>query len=207
MDYKILFNRTLISLIFVFCYSLISFYNFQYIFYLILLIYFFILVELYLYFKKYKILIMLYILLSFVSFLYVDLNDSNFIKFNLMIITVISFDSFSYLFGKLYGKNKLMITISPNKTIEGLIGGIIFSFIFSVIYLIFFKINITIFNFIFIILLIASSFCGDILESIFKRINKLKNSSNFLFSHGGFFDRFDSFVLCIIVYSFFNRFV
>ena len=63
------------------------------------------------------------------------------------------------------------------------------------------KINIYLFTTIIIIL----SFLGDVIESYFKRINNLKNSSNFLPGHGGFFDRFDSFILCISLYSIINN--
>ena len=59
----------------------------------------------------------------------------------------------------------------------------------------------------FVILIIISSFFGDVFESIFKRLNHLKNSSNFLLSHGGFFDRFDSFILCIITFSLYETFI
>ena len=48
---------------------------------------------------------------------------------------------------------------------------------------------------------------GDIIESIFKRFNNLKNSSNLLPGHGGFFDRFDSFIFAIIPYSLLQSFV
>ena len=47
-------------------------------------------------------------------------------------------------------------------------------------------------------MIILSSFTGDIIESFFKRKNNIKNSSNFLPGHGGFFDRFDSFIFSVI---------
>ena len=53
-----------------------------------------------------------------------------------------------------------------------------------------------------------SAFVGDILESIFKRNSNIKNSSNFLPGHGGFFDRFDSFLMSInslCLYSYFFK--
>ena len=75
-----------------------------------------------------------------------------------------------------------------------------FMFMISLFYVIInYEINNSIIYF--IICIIISSFFGDVFESIFKRLNNLKNSSNFLFSHGGFFDRFDSFILSIFTFS------
>ena len=53
---------------------------------------------------------------------------------------------------------------------------------------------------------ILFSLLGDLLQSFFKRKNNIKDSSNFLPGHGGFFDRFDSFLSSIILlfgYSYF----
>ena len=79
-----------------------------------------------------------------------------------------------------------------------MIGGILLSNIFSISYLLFFNKNIFFNNIFLINFIIIFAFIGDILESYFKRKNKLKNSSNFLPGHGGFFDRLDSFILAII---------
>ena len=118
-----------------------------------------------------------------------------------MILCIISFDVFSYVFGSLFGKNKLFKYISPNKTVEGLICGILLSLLSIFIYCILLNIsfNLKIISFTFLTILL--SFLGDIIESVFKRLNEIKNSSNFLPGHGGFFDRFDSFILNIISYS------
>ena len=198
MDYNNFINRSLISISFLFIYIILSFYNFQYILYLIYIIFIVIFIEVYLNFKKYKLLIFTYLLSSLIciSFSEISLN-----KFNLMIITVISFDIFSYIIGINFGKRKLLKIISPNKTIEGFLGGIIFSFIISLLYIYLFNTRINAITLIFISVLIISSFVGDIIESIFKRINNIKNSSNYLPGHGGFFDRFDSFIFCIFPYT------
>ena len=45
------------------------------------------------------------------------------------------------------------------------------------------------------------SFIGDIFESYCKRKNNIKNSSELIPGHGGVFDRFDSFMFSIIIYS------
>ena len=115
------------------------------------------------------------------------------------IFTVIVFDTFSYIIGKSIGKNKL-IYISPNKTVEGLIGGIILSLLLSIILANFLNFNIQLELVFFIILIILSAFVGDLIESYFKRKNNLKNSSELIPGHGGVFDRFDSFLFSIIIY-------
>ena len=45
---------------------------------------------------------------------------------------------------------------------------------------------------------IKNTLFGDLIQSFFKRKNNIKDSSNFLPGHGGFFDRFDSFISSII---------
>lgn len=41
---------------------------------------------------------------------------------------------------------------------------------------------------------------GDLLCSYFKRVNQIKDYSNFIPGHGGIIDRLDSFILTIVVY-------
>ena len=160
-----------------------------------------ILLEVWLNFKKYKIFIFTYLSISFIALFYIDFEEEYYSKFNLMIIIIVSFDIFSYLVGSFTGKIKLSRFISPNKTLEGLLGGFFMSIIISIIFSYFFNIIIDLNLLIFIILIIISAFLGDMVESIFKRLNFIKNSSNYIPGHGGFFDRFDSFVLSIFVYS------
>ena len=77
--------------------------------------------------------------------------------------------------------------------------GLLYSYIF--------KIDLNINLILFIIIIVISSFIGDVIESYFKRTNNIKNSSSFLPGHGGFFDRFDSFILTIIVYNVSSKFI
>jgi phosphatidate cytidylyltransferase len=119
--------------------------------------------------------------------------------FNILIFVIILFDSFSYFTGLLFGKRYIFKKISPKKTLEGYLGGGFFTNIIIITFLLLFKDNINIIN---ILLLINSiiifSIAGDLTQSFFKRINNIKNSSSYLPGHGGFFDRFDSFIPSII---------
>tara|TARA_B100000575_G_scaffold289957_1_gene292721 strand:+ start:1345 stop:1881 length:537 start_codon:yes stop_codon:yes gene_type:complete len=174
--------------------------------YLILIIYLLILLEVILYFKNLKFLLITYILLSFITTFNISFTIDEFLKFNYFILIIITFDIFSYFFGKIFGKTKIL-QVSPNKTLEGFLGGLITTYVFCYIYLIYFnlKINFTLILITSLILIFA--FIGDIIESFFKRKNYLKNSSNFIPGHGGVFDRFDSFLCSIIIYSFTSNFL
>ena len=203
MVYNNFITRSFVSIIFLIIYFFLLFYKFEFVFYLITIIYFLIFIEVYNNFHKFKIFIYMYLIFSFIFFLLVDFKNINLLIFNLMIITIISFDIFSYIFGKIFGRLKILKFISPKKTLEGLVGGTIFSIIISLFYSIIFKININFYLLLLIFIFIFSAFIGDVIQSIFKRLNNLKNSSNFLPGHGGFFDRFDSFIFTLITYSLF----
>ena len=194
------FLRLLFSAIFLTVYLIFSFISFQYVFYLICLVYFFILIEIFLYFNNYKILPLIYVIISFIFFIYIDFSKEIFLTFNLFILIVITFDIFSYIIGKTFGKNKLS-KISPNKTYEGLLGGLIASFSISLLFTYIIYLYVDFKLIIFIIVIILTAFMGDIIESFFKRKNNLKNSSELIPGHGGVFDRFDSFLFSIIFYS------
>ena len=200
MVYSNFILRLLFSILFLISYFIISSINFNLIFYLILLIYIAIILEVYIFFKTYKLFPIIYIFISVIFFFTIDFNDEKFISFNIYIFIIITFDIFSYLIGKIFGKNQL-IKISPNKTIEGFLGGFILSFISTIFILIFLNNSLSLNTIFFILIIILSAFTGDIIESYFKRKNNLKNSSNLIPGHGGVFDRFDSFLFSIISYS------
>ena len=192
---RLLFSGFFISIYFIFVYV-----NFKYVQYLIFLIYILIFIEIYLYFKLFKFLPIFYIFISFVFFITIDFDKVILLNFNLFILIVISFDIFSYVIGKNFGKNNFT-KLSPNKTYEGLFGGFLSSFFLSLLFAFIFEITVNIELILYIFFIILSAFIGDIIESYFKRKNNLKNSSEFIPGHGGVFDRFDSFLFSIIIYS------
>ena len=199
MDYKSLIIRLSTS-IFLICFLIyLLLFNDELIQLFFNIIYIIILFEILLFFKHniYKYILYLYIIISFIgmNFFFSFYFDNLFFIF--MILSIASFDTFSYIFGSLFGKKKIFNKISPNKTYFGLFSG----FICAIFCTFLFNLYFDLFSFkmyLFIILsFIFLSFIGDMIESKFKRISNLRNSSNFLPGHGGFFDRFDSFILCI----------
>jgi len=201
MVYNNFFFRFIFGFILITLYWFISSYSNDYILILSFVIYFLILIEILLFFKENKFIAIIYILLSFLFFITYFKYYFNINEFNYFLTIIISFDIFSYLIGKLIGKNIILEKISPKKTYEGLIGGIILS---NILILIIYNNNYNFIYFLFTNFIILFSFLGDIIESKLKRLNNLKNSSNLLPGHGGFFDRFDSFILSIIVLSLYN---
>lgn len=103
-------------------------------------------------------------------------------------------DTGAWFFGKNFGKNKLWPKVSPNKTIEGLVGGSLTSGVIGgIFYLILFK-NMSVQLFIFFVFLGVMSQVGDLIQSKLKRQCEIKDSSNLIPGHGGVYDRIDSLV-------------
>jgi len=152
--------------------------------------------------KNYIYLIGLLILLFFfLSLLKIyNLEDYN-LKFLWLILIAWLTDIGGYIFGKLFGGPKL-IKISPNKTWSGAFGSLILS---QFACLIFFLDSNYIFNFnifLFQFLLSVIGQIGDILMSYIKRINDMKDTSNFIPGHGGFLDRVDGLIWIFIFGNF-----
>ena len=108
-------------------------------------------------------------------------------------------DSFAYLVGMKFGKHKLAPTISPKKTIEGLIGGLAAAILVMVIYSLVlqfgfgFRVN-YIFAVIYAIIGTAAGVFGDLCFSVIKRQTGIKDYGNLIPGHGGIMDRFDSMI-------------
>ena len=102
-------------------------------------------------------------------------------------------DSGAYAFGTLFGKHKLPLTASPNKTYEGLIGACIGSFIGIIIAKLIFLETLTATHMIALaIVMFLVGQLGDLSESLLKRDAKVKDTDYSIPGHGGVLDRFDS---------------
>ena len=115
-------------------------------------------------------------------------------------------DTFAYLVGRKLGKTKLFQSVSPNKTWEGFFGGLVFTLILSIILNQWIDTKI---NIIFAMAFIASVLgtIGDLVQSSVKRYFTVKDSGNALPGHGGFWDRYDSFIfICPYIYLLYTFF-
>lgn len=144
-----------------------------------------------------------YVVLPFFFLILLPFIESNYNPY-LIIYTILIIwtnDSFAFLVGKNFGKNKLFERISPKKTIEGFIGGLFFAIVLGGV-VGFYSNEFSVFNWI-VIAVIISVFgtLGDLVESKFKRQAKVKDSGTIMPGHGGLLDRLDSlFFLAPFVY-------
>ncbi|YCO04437.1 phosphatidate cytidylyltransferase [Vibrio sp. VNB-15] len=112
-------------------------------------------------------------------------------------------DSGAYFAGKSMGKRKMAPHVSPNKTIEGLIGGIIAALLVGWLFAGWFDIQFTspIHMVIITLITVVISVLGDLVESMFKRVSGIKDSSNIIPGHGGILDRVDSLTAAFPVFA------
>jgi phosphatidate cytidylyltransferase len=109
-------------------------------------------------------------------------------------------DSGAYFTGRLIGKHKLCPGVSPNKTIEGLLGGVVFAcaagwayYTFGSRALFSAPVNISLMGIVLLgIVLTLFGLVGDLLESVFKRETGHKDSGKLLPGLGGLWDVTDS---------------
>lgn len=138
--------------------------------------------------------------LPFISLLRDSHNGHWMMLFCFMIIW--STDTWALFGGRWIGRTPLS-TISPQKTVEGSLVGLIMSLILVCIYIVLRGVPFWPY-FIAGILISVVSQMGDLHESLVKRILKVKDSSQLLPGHGGFYDRADStlFVMPLVYYFF-----
>ena len=112
-------------------------------------------------------------------------------------------DISAYFCGRAWGKHPMAPAISPKKTIEGAFGAYVIVIIFFALTYVFCVQQNVFTNYLFdnagflwgiatLAVLVALSIAGDLWESMLKRLVGIKDSSNLLPGHGGFFDRMDA---------------
>jgi len=134
-----------------------------------------------------------YALLPALALLWVRERDAHGLYLLIWVFIVTwSTDIGAYFAGRTFGKRKLAPTISPNKTVEGLLGGIASAALFGGAWTIATGLGTAL-----IVLapvLAVAAQAGDLFESGMKRRAGVKDSGVWLPGHGGALDRLDGLV-------------
>lgn len=110
-------------------------------------------------------------------------------------------DAGAYFAGRFFGRHKLAPVISPNKTIEGVVGGVLGATVGMVVYalvvdLCFKDIQVSyVYAVIYGVLGSLGAVFGDLCFSIIKRQTGIKDYGSLFPGHGGVLDRFDSMMI------------
>ncbi len=145
----------------------------------------------------------LFIGMSFNLAIIIRNYDLMYLVYILLITTVT--DTFALVTRKLVRKHKLKKKVSPNKTIEGLMGGLTFGVIVATTFyhqVINPELSLVMISAI-TLLLAAIGQMGDLVFSSIKRYYDKKDFSNLIPGHGGILDRIDSIVFVILAFILF----
>lgn len=111
--------------------------------------------------------------------------------FYLLLLTQAN-DVAQYLWGKLLGKRKALPTVSPNKTVEGLLGGMLTTTLLAWLLAPWFTPMGTLHALLSGVAISLFGFVGDVVISAVKRDIGVKDAGSLLPGHGGILDRLDS---------------
>lgn len=111
----------------------------------------------------------------------------------LLLIIVMSGDTGAFYVGSSLGKRKLYPIVSPNKSVEGMIGGLAGSIVGALLACATFFPELTPAKAVVAAILVGLvGQLGDLFESLLKRSFAVKDSGNLFPGHGGMLDRLDS---------------
>ena len=147
---------------------------------------------------------------SHVAYLLVlPLGDATDTGFGLMLFLIMMTqlnDVCQYLFGKLFGRRKIIPAVSPNKTWAGFIGGLVSVTVLSGLLGPFLTPMDFQFSLMAGFIIGLSGFFGDVTISSVKRDLKIKDSGQLLPGHGGILDRIDSLMFTAPLFFHFVRY-
>jgi phosphatidate cytidylyltransferase len=124
-----------------------------------------------------------------------------------LLVTVAN-DAGAYYCGRHLGRHKLYERVSPKKTLEGSAGGLAAGMLVGSLFGLLFLETVSAGCLIllsFVLALVGQ--IGDLIESLIKRMNGVKDSSNILPGHGGILDRLDSLLFVFPVLWFFVNWI
>ncbi|QPD05066.1 MAG: Phosphatidate cytidylyltransferase [Candidatus Nitrospira kreftii] len=102
-------------------------------------------------------------------------------------------DTGAYYAGTLWGKHPLLPSISPKKTVEGVLGGLVLAVGVAFLAQQWFTSELSLADAVILGLLLTTvGLLGDLFESMIKRRTGVKDSGGILPGHGGMLDRLDS---------------
>jgi phosphatidate cytidylyltransferase len=131
------------------------------------------------------------------------LPDGIFLIFFVVLVTWAG-DTGAYYAGMSMGRTPLAPSISPNKTVEGLLGGCLLAVMIALIARAWFIPSFTILDAVMLgLVLTVVGLIGDLSESMFKRSAGVKDSGGLIPGHGGVLDRLDSLLLTAPTYYYY----
>ena len=139
---------------------------------------------------------------NYLLFSHTEVSNLNY--YYIFLISLISMTDISgYFVGRNFGNKLLCQSISPKKTIEGLIASILIPlFISYLIFTYYLSIPILVSDIIFMVLCCIFCTVGDLFISVFKRHHNVKDMGNILPGHGGLLDRIDSYLPVVAIIQF-----
>ena len=119
------------------------------------------------------------------------------------LVAIWAADTGAYFAGRKFGKHKLSPRISPNKTVEGLVGGMVAAVAVGLIGAPIAGATVSQLPAVALVVVvtIAFSVVGDLYESLLKRHVGAKDSGGLIPGHGGVLDRIDSWLADLPVFA------
>jgi phosphatidate cytidylyltransferase len=131
---------------------------------------------------------------AWLSLIFIHLNASGVSLMLFLFFLIWLADSAAYFSGRKFGSKKFASNVSPGKSWEGVYGALFITLLFGACYAFYADMQFVAAVYFVLLALFTTSFSilGDLVESMFKRMAGIKDSSNILPGHGGVLDRIDS---------------
>jgi phosphatidate cytidylyltransferase len=131
-------------------------------------------------------------------------------EFFILFVAIVTWagDTGAYYSGNLWGRRLLAPSISPKKTVEGVIGGMALACIAGLVAQAWFIPQLRLMDALILgVLLTGAGLLGDLCESAIKRSVGAKDSGGILPGHGGMLDRLDSLLFTAPTFYYYVLFV